>query len=458
MENNMIFISLAQAEIPKMVESTSRDYVLWGENNNYPERLVKYYQYSSLHNAIVKSKINDICGDGVGYGGDVDEATDGFMVACNPYESLDEVIRKVANDLVIFGGYALNVIWSKDKKTVSEIYHVPFELIRSGKANEKGIVEKYYYSDNWSAWKKDMKEIKAFNQSKPGGSQLLFYKAYNPGVKYYPLPSYVGSISAIETDAEIANFHLAHVKNGMTPNLIINFPNGVPTSEERKKIEKQIKDKYVGTDNAGRFIITFSDDKDRAPTVTTLSPAQLDKQFLQLSDSILQSILSGHGVVSPLLVGIPAPVGLGGTEIVKSSWELYHNRVIQPYKDEILFNLNKIMGINGLRELSILTSSPVSFNFSENVLLEILTKDEMREIIGYDPLEQEIADDDEAVDVQDETEVAEKVEQKTDKFSEIEPTDEEESPDDKSIHVLVFEINSYLKNIWKKITNIFGEN
>ena len=390
---DMIFVSLSQIEMPKITEVRKGDYVNWGEDNRFPDTLIEYQRRSSLHNAIVRSKVNDICGDGFTYEGKTDKKTDAFIQMANKYESLDEIKKKVAYDLVLFGGYSLNIIWSRDGKYISEIYHIPFNYIRTGLMNERKQIDNYYYCENWKAYRNEYKVIPAFNKelALQQPSQLLYYKSYTPGSIYYPVPSYFGAAASIETDIEIANFHLSHIKNGMMPSMMINFPNGFPTKDEMKTIERQIKDKYVGTDNAGKFIITFSDGKDLAPTVETLSPAQLDKQFIQLQEQVLQNILSGHGVVSPLLVGIPTSVGLGGTEIIQDSWQLYHNRVINPYKDEILSTINKIMNINGMKQLTINTSSPVSFNFSEAILLQILTQDEMREMIGYDPIVQQEA-------------------------------------------------------------------
>lgn len=386
-ENNLLVIQLSQVEIPKIVENTRNEWINFGIDNNYPQYLIDLFQHSSLHSAICKSKVNDICGSGVSYDGE-DEKTNKFISQANPYETLNDVLKKIAFDHIIFGGYAINIIWSKDRKSIAEIYQVDYSNIRSGKMNVNKIVEEYYYSDDWSNRKIKPVRIPAFNPSLAGKepSQLIYYKSYSPGMKYYSLPSYVGALNAIETDVEIANFHLAHIKNGMTPNLLINFNNGIPTEEERTKIERQIKDKYTGTDNAGRFIVTFSDDKDKAPVIETLSVSDLDKQFIQLQDTILQNILSGHSIVSPLLVGIPTSVGLGGTEIIQDSWQLYNNRVITPFKDEILISLNKIANINSLKELYINTSSPIEFSYSEQTLLQILTKNEMRERIGYEPI------------------------------------------------------------------------
>ncbi len=387
---DIMFVKMSQVEMPKIIESLKKDFVLWGEDNNFPQSLIDYYQKSSLHNAIIKSKVNDIIGDGLTYEGKTDKKTDIFIEYVNPYETLNDILRKIAYDLTVFGGFALNIIWGRDQKTISEIYHIDMANVRCGIMNEKKQVEYYLYSEKWNDYRPSYKQIPAYNPMKADlePSQLLYYKSYNPGLKYYPLPSYVGALTSIETDIEINNFHLAHIKNGMTPNIMISFVDGVPTQDEMKAIEKQIKNKYVGTDNAGKFMVTFSSDKDKAPVIQTISPAQLDKQFIQLQDTVLQNILSGHGVVSPLLVGIPTPVGLGGTNMIKEAWELYHNRVINPFKTEVLSVINKIMSVNKMKELSINTSSPVSFSFSENILKEILTLNEMREMIGYDSVEE----------------------------------------------------------------------
>jgi hypothetical protein len=168
---------------------------------------------------------------------------------------------------------------------------------------------------------------------------------------------------------------------------MFNFNNGIPTSEERKKIERQIEKKYNGTDNAGKFILTFSEDKDKAPTVVTLTPPQLDKQFVQLQDTVLQNILSGHKVVSPMIVGIKTEGQLGGANELENAFNIYTNTVIKPIQEIVLRSINTITRINGLKEISIIPSTPIEFSFSEGVLTSIMTKNEMREKIGLPKIE-----------------------------------------------------------------------
>ena len=390
-KDNISILKFSQVEIPEIKESKRNTWIEFGLKNNFPDYLIDLSHRSALHNAILTSKTENICGNGVTYTKEnelEDIKTEQYITSPNPYETLDEIVRKITWDLELFGGYYLNVIWSKDKKSIAEIYHLDFNKVRSGLCNENGQVEEYYYSDDWNKYRTysfTPKAIPAYN-TKTGGSQILFVKPYNPGQKYYPLPAYIGALAYIEVDSEIANFHLAHIKNGMNPSLSITFTNGVPTEEERNEVERKIATKYNSTDNAGKFILNFVDDKDKAPIITTISPSQLDKQFIQLSDQVLQNILSGHRVTSPLLVGIREAGSLGGSTELYTSYQIYKNTVIEPHRKIILDTLNKIGKINGCKEIDIINSDPVDFTYSESTLLKIKTKDEMRSDVDLDPL------------------------------------------------------------------------
>ena len=48
-----------------------------------------------------------------------------FMNNANSNETLHEVIKKVAFDFKLQGAFALNIVWSKDRTQIAEIYHIP---------------------------------------------------------------------------------------------------------------------------------------------------------------------------------------------------------------------------------------------------------------------------------------------------------------------------------------------
>ncbi len=389
-KNQLINVSLAQVVLPRPIENKRNEWVDFGEFNDFPLYLQILMQRSALHNAIIYSKVESIVGNGLTYDKKSDRKTDSWLAAPNPNETADDLLRKFAFDQELYGGFYANVIWSRDRKTISETYHIDFSKIRSGKADERGVVTEYFYCDNWAKARNKqstIKRIQAFKADGSGdGSQLIFVKPYAPGQEYYPLPSYVGALTYIDVDAEIANFHLAHIRNGMNPSIILTFTNGIPLEEERKLIEKQIRDKFTTTDNAGKFMLMFAEDSTRIPQVTTVSPSQLDKQFLQLQDTVLQNILSGHRVVSPMLVGIKTEGQLGGSTELMNAYEIYNKTVLEPHIKIIETLFNKIGSINGLQELYIKPVEPVSFMWDQSILQNIMTVDEMRNRIGLEPM------------------------------------------------------------------------
>jgi len=348
--DNLTVCNFNRIQLPAGTErvSSRKPYIEFGDDNLFPDFLIDIANRSALHNAIISSKVDYAFGNGLRIDENGKESanlsTRLFVSHPNEKESLDEVYRKMLYDIIMFGGCSLNVIWAKDGEHISKVYHVPFDKIRSGKRDERGNVNEYYYCDNWAQERKyGYKMIQSLDSNNRSGSQLVYWKDYRPGTFYYPLPSYVGAINYIKVDSEISNFHLSHLLNGMAPNFIISLNNGIPSEEEQKQIKKQFVEEFTGTDNAGKFILSFSDSKDKAPDVTLLSSDNLDEQFIQLQATVLQNILAGHKVVSPLLVGIKTEGQLGGASELDNAYRIYEATVINKLRMNALQVLNNLI-------------------------------------------------------------------------------------------------------------------
>ena len=151
-----------------------------------------------------------------------------------------------AFDLKLYGQCYLNVIWSQDRTTISEVYHVPCANVRCGKVNDNDEVTQFYYSTDWEHVSQNPPQvIPAFSANdRTAASQMLQIKLYNPQSFYYGLPDYIGSLSWIDADAKVADFHSSSLENGLFPSMVINFRSGVPSDEERQKLERLIYDKF----------------------------------------------------------------------------------------------------------------------------------------------------------------------------------------------------------------------
>jgi hypothetical protein len=335
-------IKFASATIPVFSEVLQRSpWVYYGENNLLPQYFIDLYDNCAIHKAVVTSKVNQIMGDGI-------VSLNNPMATINlinPKENVAEVMRKCALDFMLFGGFSLNTVWTKDKKQIAEIYHLDFSRVRSGKLNKDDEIDTYFYSADWRQLKKfPPEEYSAFNQEK-GGSQVYYFKSYQPSLTYYPVPDWSAGQRAIEIDIESKNFHMNNLRSGMVPSLWINYNNGIPSEEEQRDIVRAMESQYSGSDNAGQAIISFNESKELSPEIVQIPRNDNDSYYQTLNDDITRNILSAHRVSSAELFGIATSGKLGGgNEIVEHS-EYFRKMVIQPFQNELLPTFNKLVSL-----------------------------------------------------------------------------------------------------------------
>jgi hypothetical protein len=203
------------------------------------------------------------------------------------------------------------------------------------------------------------------------------------------LPEYLGGTAYIELDVEIANFHVNNIKNNFWGSYLINFPNGIPTPEESDAIERQMKMKFGGTDNAGRFLVNFSDSPETKPELTPLTPSDLDKQFDILNKTVQQEIFVAHRVTSPMLFGVKTEGQLGGRAEMIESYEIFKATYVEDRVQRIERGINYLASFNGVTGLKLQPTEPIAEQLTEMALLQIATKDELREKAGLPVLETE---------------------------------------------------------------------
>ena len=310
------------AEMP-----SNKGYVSYGDDNLFPQYLIDLYQSSATHNALCTSIAYMIFGDGVQT--DTDEAR--LKLA---EWGLDDELRKACLDLKIQGGFALEVIYSIDRTTIREVRHCPFENIRSCEVNEDEVIEFYYYSKDWSDNQCEPEKVRAFSPDDANEypHQILYVKPFSPGSYYYPKPDYIGSINYIELDKEIGTYHINNIKNGLAPSFTIHFKNGVPPQEERNKIRNDIERQLAGATNAGKFIVTYSDNPDRKPDFEPFPLSDADKQYQFLSTEVSDKIMVGHRVVSSAQFGVKTAGQLGNTQELEIASQLFDKQVLKPYQ------------------------------------------------------------------------------------------------------------------------------
>jgi hypothetical protein len=281
-----------------------------------------------------------------------------------------DCVRKLCYDLKLMGQCSIQVIYSKDRKTIAQVEHIPVENLRAEKCNEKGEITGYYYSDDWSNVKPrtELKRIPAFGTSNES-IEIIYVKPYRAGYKYYSSPDYQGGLQYAELEEEISNYHLNNILNGLAPSMLINFNNGTPNAEERQNLENRIYSKFSGSSNAGKFILAFNDNAESQATIEPIQLSDAHNQYQFLSDESGKKIMVAHRVVSPMLLGIKDSTGLGNNaDELQTASVLMDNTVIRPFQHLLIDAFDSILAYNNISlKLYFKTLQPLEFTDLENV-------------------------------------------------------------------------------------------
>lgn len=399
--NNMLMVLKFNAsKVPVFKEEKNKDWIIYGADdkeykNNYPGYLLKLFNRSSKHNAILTSKAFYIAGNGVTV---KDEGTNttsrsirlDYLKQANKYgETISDIVYKCTMDRLIYGGYYLEIIWNKAGNDF-EYYHMDYNSIRMDKSEEG-----YWYSNDWSQTvqneeKTKLEYIPKFDPENGTGRQLMCSKMYRPGIKYYPLPEYVSAIPYAEMEYEISNFWLNGIKSNFNAGTIVSFNNGIPTEEEKQDIYDKLQNQYTGTDAANSLLVMFNQTKENAPSVERLQATDFDKQFDILNKTVQEELFIGHKVVNPMLMGVKTAGQLGGRNELIEAYELFKNVYVDSHQLEIEKFFNKLFEYKRSPvKIKLKEVQPITNQLSENTLVQILTKNELRDMAGYKAIEEQ---------------------------------------------------------------------
>jgi predicted transcriptional regulator len=164
---------------------------------------------------------------------------------------------------------------------------------------------------------------------------------------------------------------------------LINFNSGIPTEEEQNSIEKMVKSKFTGTENANSILLNFSDSRERSADIQQLNSNDFDKRFDLLNKTIQQELYAGHQISDPALFGIKEEGIFSSRNQLVDSFELFQNTYVNARQQFIERTFNDLAALQGLEgRLTISDTAPISVQFSESTIISVMTEDEIREAVG----------------------------------------------------------------------------
>ena len=382
-KNSIRVVNLSGYQSPEIIEDDRKDWVLYltgDDHQDYFDSLVDNYLGSPTNACCINGITEMIYGRGL-------DATDSSekpqMYAKMKLLFKPSCMRKLVNDYKLLGQGALQVIYNKTKTSIVKVVHFPMETLRAEKAKD-GKIKAYYYHPKWSELKPSdkPKRIPTFGNGAKGDLiELYIFKPYKSGFYYYSPVDYNGCLQYANLEEEVANYHINNIQNGLQPSLLFNFNNGVPNEETQELIERKIYDKFSGSSNAGKFVLTFNDSSEDQATIEPIHLPDAHAQYQFLADEAREKMMLGHRIVSPILLGIKDNTGFGNNaEELRTASIIMDNMVIRPFQQQITEGLSEILAFNQIYlNLYFVTLQPIEFTELDNIATKVKREEETGE-------------------------------------------------------------------------------
>lgn len=364
---------------PIMRQNMSDNIINWGVRNDYPLRLDELYIGSVTHKSCIDFAVNAIVGGGVEVDMEVPQP--------NYHTSWNEFIRAITFDYCLYGGFAFQIIKNKDGKTYS-FFNQPFETVRMEEMDEDGVIQYCQVSADWTAKQKyPPVRIPIFGfqedeEIKQGQVYMFVYVSPNPISPYYPIPSYIAGIKAIQAEVEYQNYDLKSIMNGFVGAGSISLPP-VGSEQQKQAIINNIQSMFTGSDNANSLLVFFREDSEDTPVEFTpfSSNGGMVDLYEAANERTVNRIIESHKISSKGLIGLPIDnSGFSDSgALMQAAYDVYNTNVASSARVVILSAINNLFALNGieveisLKPLSYITTSSVTGDF------EPQTEDEVTE-------------------------------------------------------------------------------
>jgi hypothetical protein len=377
-KTNIHVVNLSYYTAPVVVEDDRKEYIGYGDDNNYFKFIIDRYIGSVTNASIINGVSAMIYGKGISTGEKINQ------------EAFDEKLKakdtkNIILDRKMLGMAAIMVEYTKG--IPSKLSHHPMNTLRSGKADKNGDIKEWLYFHDWEKKKdnEDAKVIPAFGFGNKTKSEVYIIKPYVPGYFYYSPVDYTPALDYALQEEEISTYLLNDVMNGFSGTRIINFNNGVPEIEEQREIKRDVINKLTGA-SGDRVIVAFNDNAEAATSVENIPLDNAPDHYQYLSSECSNKIIVGHRITSPLLIGVRSENnGLGSkADEIENAYKLFYSTTIKAYQDELINALEDILGD---LELYFIPNSPTALEDVAEMEDAGISEEVIKEETGIDTSE-----------------------------------------------------------------------
>ena len=375
-------LSLKTYDPPKIDVAKPKDGIAqYGTDNRYPQHSIDHFKGSPTHSAICRWTAKLFAGNGFVFTGS--DATEDWVKKLGYGQSIDRIGKRLALDLKLHNGYAMQVTWSKSGDKIVRISYQDFSHVRKLVDSNDATIA-YLICKDWetstTATTEGVRRIEAFDpeqvteklRDENGAivvdtegnevvkidettglpviaqpNQLYYYEGACPGMVHYTFPEYVAADVCIEIDILFQDFHVNNILNGLLPSFILSFKGPEPEEEEKADFIKYVQDTFKGT-KAKKAMVVWTGDEAGMET-HVLDVKNNESRYLEVHKHCISQIISAHMLPSPMLAGIAGSGTLGGNaQELEAAWKLYAATVGIDGQDQLIEGMQHVFDFAGM--------------------------------------------------------------------------------------------------------------
>ena len=278
----------------------------YGESNLYPQIVHSIMLRSPLTKSAVSLLADFFRGDGF---------TNNQDLVVNRYgETLNDVLKKSAEDLAEFRGFAFHLNYNVAGLVV-EMTPIPFEYIRLGVPDASGISTTCKVSNNWENVNRmylnteqdgGPEEFDLWDPMKNKVSRKgnIFYYS-DRGRGRYPLCSFDPILDNAQSDAEIQKFEVNNLTNGFHSGTIFKHYGPFEDDRAKDRFLDQINTMTGAKGGASSMVVEVDEALENAQLIEQLPANNNDNLFTQTTANIRNRVLQYFNIPGGLFAVSP---------------------------------------------------------------------------------------------------------------------------------------------------------
>ena len=327
---------------PSWEEGTVRNdnsYVPFGPTNRFPNELYAIIQQSPTASSIISGTVELIKRYSI---------KENYNLPCYPYinnkhDSIESLVENLVTDYMMFGMISIQVIWNKLGE-IAELHHIPVEMIRLNEDKSK-----VWFNKKWKTYSTVSTVYPVFTGTVDDGYSQVYVYTNTGNRQTYGKSMFAPAINDITAEAIASQYIKNSLESGLASRYVIDLPNSANLPDEQKElIEKGIKEKFCGVENAGTFMIYFNNTAENL-NVTKVDTDDSHEVFNSIRLAAKNNIfVSAHA--TPNLFGDPSSTTGFNSQEYDEAFKLYDNMTIKPALKVITNAFNTIFNLDNALE------------------------------------------------------------------------------------------------------------